>query len=67
MSKLASLIWIMLGTTLAGMLITVVLVVPQLAQDSARMIPAAAIAGALIAIPLSMLVASRIKAQTPRR
>lgn len=67
MSKLASLIWIMLATTLAGILVTVVLVLPQLAQDSMRLIPVAALAGAVIAIPLSMMIASRIKAQTPRR
>ena len=66
MSKLASLIWIMLGTTLAGILVTVVLVVPSLASDSMRWLPIAAIAGAVIAIPISIMIANRIKAETSR-
>ncbi|MEQ1669668.1 MAG: hypothetical protein ABL893_02305 [Hyphomicrobium sp.] len=66
MFKVASLIWIMLGTVLAGIATTVVLVVPQLAADSERMIPLAAIAGAVLGIPLSMLIAKRIQAQTVR-
>lgn len=67
MLKIASLIWIMLGTTLAGIGIVVVLVVPDLAKDSMRFIPIACAAGALIAMPISMLIAKRIQAQTLRR
>ena len=66
MFKIASLIWIVLGTTLAGILMTVVLVVPQLANDSMRMIPIAVLLGAVIAVPISMMIAKRIQAQTVR-
>lgn len=67
MIKLASLIWIMLGTTLAGIAVMVVLVVPSLAADTMRLLPIAAAAGALVAIPISMWIAKRIQAQAAVR
>ena len=67
MFKIASLIWIMLGTTLAGILVMVVLVVPSLAADTMRLLPIAAAAGAVIAIPVSMMIAKRIQAQSVAR
>lgn len=66
MFKIASLIWIVLGTTLAGIAMIVVLVIPSLANDSMRMIPLSAAIGAILAIPFSMLIAKRIQAQTVR-
>jgi hypothetical protein len=67
MLKIASLIWIMLGTTLAGVAVMIVLIVPDLSKDSMRLIPIAAAAGALLAIPISLLIAKRIQLQTPAR
>ncbi|WP_230533032.1 hypothetical protein [Microvirga roseola] len=67
MLKLAPLIWIILGTTLAGMLVVPVLTVPSLADRSMTMIPAATAAGFLLAIPLALLIARRIYAATAAR
>jgi membrane protein DedA with SNARE-associated domain len=64
MFKIASLIWIILGTTLAGIALIVVLTIPQFANDSMRLIPIVCAAAAVVAIPLSMWIAKRIQAQT---
>ncbi|MEQ1652349.1 MAG: hypothetical protein ABL897_07670 [Hyphomicrobium sp.] len=67
MFKIASLIWIVLGTTLAGIAMIVVLTVPQFGNDAMRMIPIAVAIGAVLAIPLSMLIAKRLQGKTARR
>lgn len=67
MAKLAVLIWIMLGITLAGAFVTVILAVPSLAQEAAETLPWAALAGFLAAIPASIWVAQRILKETGSR
>ncbi|MGA9766564.1 MAG: hypothetical protein WCD20_16940, partial [Rhodomicrobium sp.] len=60
MLKLALVIWLMLGTTLAGIAILVVVSDPSLLNQGMKMIPIAAIAGFIIALPLSFMVSKRI-------
>lgn len=60
MFKIAALIWIMLGTTLAGVALTAIVATPQLAANSAKLIPISCGLGFLIAIPISMMIAKRI-------
>lgn len=66
MFKIASLVWIVLGTTLAGIALVVVLVVPELAKNSMLLIPVACIGAAVVALPISAMIAKRIQAQTAR-
>lgn len=60
MLKIAVLVWIMLGTTLAGACLMAVLLVPSLADQAMKNIPFAVLAGFVVAMPLSYLVAKRI-------
>lgn len=64
MLKIAILVWMMAGTTLAGIAIMVVLTVPSLATHDMRYIPFAALAGFVIAVPFAYVVAKRITALT---
>lgn len=64
MFKLTALIHIVLMTVLMGVLVLVIVSVPDLYDAGMRLIPAAAAVGFLAAIPLSMWVAKRILAQT---
>jgi hypothetical protein len=67
MGKLAVLIWIMLGITVAGVFGLVVLAVPMLDRDAAELLPWAALAGFIVAIPASVIVAKRILAVSGNR
>lgn len=60
MLKVAVLIWVMLGTVLAGTAVTAVLTVQGLGASLMKTIPLAALAGFVVAMPLSYLVATRI-------
>jgi hypothetical protein len=62
MLKVMTLIWVILGTTLAGILVLVVLTVPSLLDQAMRFIPLAAVAGYVGGIPLSYLIARRLLA-----
>jgi hypothetical protein len=64
MAKLASIIWIVLGITIAGAFGVAVLSIPSLSANAARLLPLAALAGFVCAIPASILVARRILAET---
>ncbi len=66
MFKVASLIWIVLATTLGGMAVTAIVATPSLAERAATLIPAAFITAVILAMPLSYLVAKRIQARTRR-
>lgn len=66
MLKLAALIWIVLGATLAGSFVTVIVTVPSLYADGMRLIPYAAGAGFLLAIPGAVMIAKRLLAATGR-
>jgi hypothetical protein len=61
MLKIAVPVWMMLGTTLAGILMMTVLSVPSLAAHDREYIPYAAIAGFIVAIPFAFAVASRMR------
>lgn len=67
MLRLAVIIWIMLGTTLAGTLTLIIVSVPGLSDQGMRLIPAAAAAGAAVAIPAALVIARRIQSATARR
>jgi len=67
MAKLASIVWIVLGITFAGAFGVVILSVPALSVDAPRLLPLAALAGFLAAIPASVVVARRILAETAGR
>ena len=62
MWRLALLLWVMGGTVLAGILVTVVLLTPSLAPMKA--IPIAAAIGAIVAIPMAFAAAKAIAART---
>lgn len=64
MFKIAIIVWMMAGTTLAGIAIMVVLTVPSFATHDMQNIPIAAVVGFVIAIPLAYVVAERIAAMT---
>lgn len=59
MLKIAILIWVMLGTAVAGTAVTALLA-SGFASDHMKAIPLAAIAGFVVAMPLSYLVAAKI-------
>ncbi len=61
MLKIAAPVWMMLGTTLAGIFVMTVLSVPSLAAHDRTYIPYAAIAGFIVAIPFAYVVASRMR------
>lgn len=60
MIKVAALIWIVLGTVLAGTAMTVIVSTPQLADDAARLIPIACGAAFLIGLPIAYIIARMI-------
>ena len=62
MKIVAALIWIILGATLAGIGLTIVVATPQLAAQSMKYIPWAALAGFVLAMPLSWLLAAKLSA-----
>ena len=67
MLKIAVLVWIVLGETLAGSLVTVVVTVPSLMDQAMRLIPVAAGIGFVAAVPLAWAIAGRIVAATHPR
>ncbi|MBL8572812.1 MAG: hypothetical protein JNM13_03970 [Hyphomicrobiaceae bacterium] len=67
MWKIATLVWIVLGTTLAGSALMVVLAMPSLASQGMKLIPIVSLAGFAVAIPLAIWIAKRIEALTAPR
>lgn len=67
MLKLAVLIWMMLGTTLAGALVVVIVTVPSLYADGMRLIPIVAAVGFIVAIPAAIVIAKKIDQATAKR
>lgn len=57
----AVLIWIMLATVLAGTGVTIVILMPELQHSLNKAIPIAALVGVVLAIPLSIGVAAKIR------
>ena len=60
MFRIAALIWIILATTLAGLALLVIVATPSLAKDAFHLLPIACSSAAVLAMPLSYLVAWRI-------
>jgi hypothetical protein len=66
MFKISLLVWIILGTALAGSAVIAVLAVPSFATEAMKNIPFAVLAGFAVAMPLSYLVARKIGASAAR-
>lgn len=66
MLKVGILVWLILGTTLAGSAVLVVLVVPGLSDEAMKWVPTSAIAGFILAFPLSLIIAKQITAAMQR-
>lgn len=66
MLKIAIVVWIMLGTALAGSAVITVLAVTVLADQAMKNIPLAVLIGFTVAMPLSYLVARKIGASPAR-
>lgn len=64
MMKVAILVWLVLGVTLAGAALTVVLAVPSLSSNAMKLLPIFSAVGFVLAIPASMYVAKKILAVT---
>ena len=60
MIKVAAVIWIMLGTVLAGVAMTVILAVPSLIDRGAFLIPIACGAAFAAGLPIAYVVARMI-------
>lgn len=67
MAKIAVLIWIVMGITIAGVFGTVILATPALSNEAAELLPWAALAGFVVAIPASVVIARKILAVSGNR
>lgn len=54
---LSLLLWVILGSTLAGIALIIVLMIPSMQSQAMHMISLAAIVGFVVAIPLSVIAA----------
>ena len=61
MLKIATLLFAIVGTTLAGIMMTAMLTVPGLVDGKPLLIIAAAIGGYVLAIPVSLIIGNMIK------
>lgn len=66
-AKIAVLIWIVMGITIAGVFGTVILATPALSNEAAELLPWAALAGFVVAIPASVVIARKILAVSGNR
>lgn len=64
MFKIALIVWIVLGATLAGMALTLTLTIPALEANAMKLLPIFSLAGFVVAIPASFFVAKKILAVT---
>ena len=64
MWRLAVLMWVVLGTVLAGLLVLVIVATPSLSVQAMKLIPYAVAVGAALGIPVSIVVAKAIAAKT---
>ncbi len=60
MFKVAVIVWIVMGSLLAGSAVTLVLSVGSLSNHAMTLIAPAALIGFVLAVPLSLLLAKRI-------
>jgi len=63
MMKVAAILWIVVGTVLAGSGVVAVLSVPSLASEASRYLPLVGIAGYVAAVPVAVLIARRLTRQ----
>lgn len=66
MLKIAILIWVILGTAVAGTAVTAVLA-SGIASEPMKAIPLAALAGFVVAMPLSYFIAAKIARARPAK
>ncbi|WP_333823277.1 hypothetical protein [Pinisolibacter sp.] len=64
MWKVAILVWILIGVVGAGAALLVVLAVPSLSANAMKLLPIVSIAGFVVTIPISIVIAKMILAQT---
>lgn len=67
MFRLTVLVYVMAATVLSGIAVIAALATPALADDLNKWIPVGAGAGALVALPLSYMIAKSIDAQIRKR
>lgn len=67
MWKLASLVWIMLGTVMAGSAVVAVVSTPTWFDNGMRLIPIVGIAGYVLALPIAWYIAKAIDANVRSR
>jgi hypothetical protein len=60
MLKVAIIIWMVLGPTLAGCALVVVVTVPSLYDQGMKLIPLVVLAGLIIAAPISAIIAKQL-------
>ena len=60
MLKIATIVWVMIGTVFAGIAVMTILSVPAFAAHDMKYIPYAAIAGFIVAIPAAFVIAGRM-------
>lgn len=65
MSKIRLYVWIMLAPVMMGSIVLVLLLVPELSNRAMELILPAVIAGAILAYPLSYIIAKKIRKLTP--
>jgi len=66
MKAVAAILWIIVGTTLAGVGLMIVVATPGLADHAMKFIPWAVLAGFVLALPISVSLAVRLKGQAPK-
>jgi len=64
MFKVALLVWILIGVVGAGAALLIVLAVPSLSANAMKLLPIVSIAGFIVTIPISFVIAKLILAQT---
>lgn len=60
MWRVTILVWVILAPTLAGVLVMAILTMPSMARELMKWIPIVAATGAIVALPISALVARMI-------
>lgn len=63
MLKIAALLWIVVGTALAGVAMVVIVAVPSLYDQGMKLIPIFCGGAFVLAMPISYLIAQRIAPQ----
>jgi hypothetical protein len=64
MFRVAVLLWVIVGTVLAGVAMTVIVATPALMDQGAKLIPIFCGAGFVLAMPVAYAIARRIAAAT---